>query len=82
MDKNKKISKKYNLKVIEDAYKTIGLAQYNGNNTGRLSDIVTNSFYASHIIKDLGQEELFALMIISFIKKQSCSEVGKIFCNI
>ena len=51
--KIKKISKKYNLKVIEDSADTIGYT-INGNNTGRLSDIVTNSFYASHIINGAG----------------------------
>ena len=44
-----KIAKKYNLKVIEDSADTIGYS-YKKSNTGKYSDIVTNSFYASHII--------------------------------
>jgi CDP-6-deoxy-D-xylo-4-hexulose-3-dehydrase len=47
------IAKKYKLKVIEDSADTIGYS-INGNNTGKLSDIVTNSFYASHIINGAG----------------------------
>ena len=51
--KVKFIAKKYNLKLIEDSADTIGYA-IDGSNTGRLSDIVTNSFYASHIITGAG----------------------------
>ncbi len=47
------IAKKYNLKVIEDSADTIGYS-VNNNNTGRYSDITTNSFYASHIINGAG----------------------------
>ena len=47
------IAKKYNLKVIEDSADTIGYT-INGTNTGKYSDIVTNSFYASHIINGAG----------------------------
>ena len=46
-------AKKYNLKVIEDSADTIGYT-IKGSNTGKLSDIVTNSFYASHIITGAG----------------------------
>ena len=46
-------AKKYNLKVIEDSADTIGYS-INGKNTGNLSDVVTNSFYASHIINGAG----------------------------
>ncbi len=46
-------AKKYNLKVIEDSADTIGYS-VNGKNTGNLSDVVTNSFYASHIINGAG----------------------------
>lgn len=48
-----KIAKKYKLKVIEDSADTIG---YKTNNKilGNFSDIVTNSFYASHIINGAG----------------------------
>ena len=48
-----KIAKKYNLKVIEDSADTIGYS-YNNSNTGKYSDAVTNSFYASHIITGAG----------------------------
>ena len=47
------IAKKYNLKVIEDSADTIGYT-YRKSNTGKYSDIVTNSFYASHIITGAG----------------------------
>ena len=48
-----KIAKKYNLKIIEDSADTIGYT-VNKKNLGRYSDIVTNSFYASHIINGAG----------------------------
>ena len=48
-----KIAKKYNLKVVEDSADTIGY-KINNKNTGKLSDVVTNSFYASHIINGAG----------------------------
>ena len=48
-----KIAKKYKLKVIEDSADTIGYS-YEKTNTGKFSDIVTNSFYASHIITGAG----------------------------
>ena len=48
-----KIAKHYNLKVIEDSADTIGYT-YENSNTGKYSDIVTNSFYASHIITGAG----------------------------
>tara|TARA_X000000950_G_scaffold269287_1_gene347729 strand:- start:558 stop:1763 length:1206 start_codon:yes stop_codon:yes gene_type:complete len=47
------IAKKHKLKVIEDSADTIGYS-IEGNNTGKLSDITTNSFYASHIINGAG----------------------------
>ena len=47
------IAKKYNLKVIEDSADTIGY-KVNNKNLGKLSDITTNSFYASHIINGAG----------------------------
>jgi len=47
------IGRKYNLKIIEDSADTIGYS-YNNNNTGKFSDIVTNSFYASHVITGAG----------------------------
>lgn len=48
-----KIAKKYNLQLIEDSADTIGYS-LNGKNTGKLSDIVTCSFYASHIVTCAG----------------------------
>ena len=48
-----KIARKHKLKVIEDSADTIGYT-VNGSNTGKLSDITTNSFYASHIINGAG----------------------------
>ena len=48
-----RIAKKYKLKVIEDSADTIGYKIKN-KNTSKLSDIVTNSFYASHIINGAG----------------------------
>ena len=48
-----KIAKKYNLKVIEDSADTIGYT-VNKKNIGNLSDVTTNSFYASHIINGAG----------------------------
>ena len=47
------LAKKYNLKVIEDSADTIGY-RFNGKNLGKMSDISTNSFYASHIINGAG----------------------------
>ena len=47
------IAKKYKLKVIEDSADTIGYT-INGSNTSKYSDVVTNSFYASHIINGAG----------------------------
>ncbi len=49
----KKIANKYSLKIIEDSADTIGY-MINNKNTGKLSDISTNSFYASHIINGAG----------------------------
>ena len=47
------IAKKYELKIIEDSADTIGY-KINNKNTGKYSDVVTNSFYASHIISGAG----------------------------
>ena len=49
----RKIADKFGLKVIEDSADTIGYKIENKVN-GRHSDIVTNSFYASHIINGAG----------------------------
>ena len=51
--KIKNISKKYNLKIIEDSADTIGY-KLNNKNFGKYSDIATNSMYASHIITGAG----------------------------
>ena len=48
-----KIAKKHKIPIIEDSADTIGYT-LNKKNTGKLSDIVTNSFYASHIICGAG----------------------------
>ena len=48
-----KIAKKNKLKIIEDSADTIGYSVH-GKHSGPLSDIVTNSFYASHIINGAG----------------------------
>ena len=48
-----RIAKKYKLKVIEDSADTIGY-RINNKVSGNYSDIVTNSFYASHIINGAG----------------------------
>jgi len=48
-----KISKQYNLKIIEDSADTIGY-RINKNHYGKYSDITTNSMYASHIITGAG----------------------------
>ena len=48
-----KIARKYRLKVIEDSADTIGYS-INKKNAGKYSDVVTNSFYASHIINGAG----------------------------
>ncbi len=47
------ISKKYKIKIIEDSADTIGYT-INKKNTGKLSDIVTCSFYASHVVTAAG----------------------------
>ena len=48
-----KIAKKYKLKIIEDSADTIGY-KVNNKINGNLSDVATNSFYASHIINGAG----------------------------
>ena len=51
--KVKSIANKHNLVILEDSADTIGY-KINNSNTGNLTDIVTNSFYASHIITGAG----------------------------
>lgn len=52
-DRLREIANKYQLVLIEDSADTIGY-RYKGGNTGYLSDIVTSSFYASHVITAAG----------------------------
>ena len=52
-DKIYKLSKRYNLITIEDSADTIGY-KINGKIIGKYSDIVTTSFYASHIVTGAG----------------------------
>jgi len=52
-EKINKIAKNYNLKIIEDSADTIGY-RFKKKNTGILTDIVTSSFYASHIVTGAG----------------------------
>ena len=47
--KIKEIADKYSLSIIEDSADTLGY-KYNNETTGNITDIVTTSFYASHII--------------------------------
>ena len=53
-----KLSKKYNLKIIEDSADTLG-AKINSNSTGVYSDISITSFYGSHIISCAGNGGMF-----------------------
>jgi CDP-6-deoxy-D-xylo-4-hexulose-3-dehydrase len=56
----KKISKKYNLKLIEDSADTLG-ATYKGRPTGYYSDASITSFYGSHVISCAGNGGMLAL---------------------
>lgn len=49
----KEIAEKHGLKTIEDSADTIG-SLYQGEPTGKRSDIATTSFYASHVITGAG----------------------------
>ena len=53
-----KLSRKYNLKIIEDSADTLG-ATINGKPTGVYSDISITSFYGSHIISCAGNGGMF-----------------------
>jgi len=48
-----KIAKKYKLKIIEDSADTIGYT-VNKKTFGKITDIATTSFYASHIVTGAG----------------------------
>lgn len=52
-DKIMTLAKKYNLKVIEDSADTIGY-KFKKIKAGTKSDIVTTSFYASHVVTGAG----------------------------
>ena len=56
----KKISKKYNLKLIEDSADTLG-ATYKGRPTGYYSDASITSFYGSHVISCAGNGGMLTL---------------------
>ncbi len=56
--KIKTISKKYNLKVIEDSADTLG-AKIGNKNSGYYSDISITSFYGSHVISCAGNGGMF-----------------------
>ena len=62
------IAKKYKLYVIEDSADTIGYT-INSKNTGNFSDIVTNSFYASHIINGAGTGGMVCFNNYKFYQK-------------
>ena len=49
----KQLADKYSLIVMEDSADTIGYS-FDGGNTGQINDIVTSSFYASHIVTGAG----------------------------
>ncbi len=53
-----KLSKKYNLKIIEDSADTLG-ATINNKPTGIFSDISITSFYGSHVISCAGNGGMF-----------------------
>tara|TARA_B110001452_G_C15205511_1_gene418206 strand:+ start:27 stop:1211 length:1185 start_codon:yes stop_codon:yes gene_type:complete len=53
-----KLSKKYNLKIIEDSADTLG-ATINNKSTGIFSDISITSFYGSHVISCAGNGGMF-----------------------
>ena len=67
-DKLRMLSDKYGLVLIEDSADTIGY-KFNGNNTGNLSDIVTSSFYASHIITAAGFGGMFCTNNLELAEK-------------
>ena len=49
----KKLVKKHRIKLIEDSADTIGY-KIGNKNTGKVTDITTSSFYASHVITGAG----------------------------
>ena len=49
----KQIALKHNLIIIEDSADTLGVI-YKSGNTGKINDIVTTSFYGSHVITCAG----------------------------
>ena len=72
-----KLSKKYNLKIIEDSADTLG-ATINGKPTGVYSDISITSFYGSHIISCAGNGGMFMTDNKSVYRKsQTTSKLGQ-----
>ena len=59
-DKLREIANQNGLALIEDSADTIGY-KVNNKNTGNLSDVATNSFYASHIITGAGFGGFFGI---------------------
>ena len=68
-----KLAKKYNLKVIEDSADTLGY-KYNNNNTGKLSDAVSTSFYGAHLITGAGFGGIVCFNDKNFMKTLKCLE--------
>ena len=70
--KLREVASKYSLSLIEDSADTLGY-KYNNETTGNISDLVTTSFYASHIITCGGiggmvctnSEDLYKKMIVN-----------------
>ena len=67
--KLRRIAKKYNLILIEDSADTIGY-KINNKIRGNSSDIVTSSFYASHIITGAGFGGIVCFNDKKFLKYQ------------
>ena len=76
MEKNCWNCQKYKLKIIEDSADTIGYT-INKKNTGRYSDVVTNSFYASHIINGAGTGGIVCFNDYKLYLKQNYLEDGE-----
>ena len=55
---------------------TIGY-KLGGRNTGKLSDVVTNSFYASHIINGVGTGGIVCFNDFKLYQKAKLLEVGE-----
>jgi len=64
----KPIAKKYNLRIIEDSADTLG-SIYNNKNTGKINDIVTTSFYGSHVITCAGHGGMLCTNNLKYYEK-------------